>query len=95
MFVGVARVALLIPGNSSLKGKRKVIKSLLDRLRSRFNVSAAEVGDNDLWQRALIGVSLVANDRRFVDAALSKVVEFIEFSGTAQVIDIYTEIVNV
>ncbi|MBF0476497.1 MAG: DUF503 domain-containing protein [Deltaproteobacteria bacterium] len=95
MFVGVARVALLIPGNSSLKGKRKVIKSLLDRLRSRFNVSAAEVGDNDLWQRALIGVSLVANDRRFVDAALSKVVEFIEFSGTAQVVDIYTEIINV
>ncbi|MBF0552293.1 MAG: DUF503 domain-containing protein [Deltaproteobacteria bacterium] len=95
MFVGVARVSLLIPGNSSLKGKRKVIKSLLDRLRSRFNVSAAEVGDNDLWQRALIGVSLVANDRRFVDTVLSKVVEFIEFSGTAQVVDIYTEIINV
>lgn len=74
MVVGVLRLTLYIHGASSLKDKRQVLRKVVDRLRSRFNVSVAEVGDNDNWQRALVGVSAVANDRSFVNEVLDKCV---------------------
>jgi len=72
MVVGVLRLTLYVPGASSLKDKRQVVRKVVDRLRSRFNVSAAEVADNDIWQRAVIGVAAVANDRSFVNEVLDK-----------------------
>ena len=72
MVVGVLRLTLYIPGASSLKDKRQVVRKVVDRLRSRFNVSVAEVGDNDIWQRARIGISAVANDHSFVNEVLDK-----------------------
>ncbi|MEK7774061.1 MAG: DUF503 domain-containing protein, partial [Deltaproteobacteria bacterium] len=56
MVVGICRISLVIHGNASLKGKRQVLKSIIEKVRNRFNVSIAEVGDNDLWQRAELGV---------------------------------------
>ena len=72
MVVGVLRLTLRIEGAASLKDKRQVVRKVVDRLRSRFNVSVAEVGDNDLWQRARIGISAVANDHSFVNEVLDK-----------------------
>lgn len=72
MVVGVLRLTLYIHGASSLKDKRQVLRKVVDRLRSRFNVSVAEVGDNDVWQRAVVGVCAVANDHRFVNEVLDK-----------------------
>ena len=72
MVVGVLRLGLYIHGAASLKDKRQVLRKVIDRLRSRFNVSVAEVGDNDVWQRALVGVCAVANDHRFVNEVLDK-----------------------
>ena len=72
MVVGVLRLTLYIHGAASLKDKRQVVRKILDRLRSRFNVSAAEVGDNDNWQRAVVGVAAVANDHSFVNEVLGK-----------------------
>ena len=72
MVVGVLRLTLYIHGAASLKDKRQVLRKVLDRLRSRFNVSAAEVGDNDNWQRAVVGISAVANDHSFVNEVLDK-----------------------
>ena len=72
MVVGVLRLTLHIPGAASLKDKRQVVRKVVDRLRSRFNVSVAEVGDNDIWQRARIGISAVANDHSFVNEVLDK-----------------------
>lgn len=63
MVVAVCRIALAIPGASSLKAKRMVLRSVLDSARARFNVAIAEVGDQDLWQRASIGFAVVSNDR--------------------------------
>jgi uncharacterized protein YlxP (DUF503 family) len=60
--VGVVTVALRIPESHSLKEKRRVVKALKDRLRSRFNVSVAEVDHQDLWQRATIGIVFVGSD---------------------------------
>ena len=77
MFVGVLRLSLHLPGPGSLKSKRHLLRSAVDRVKARFNVSIAEVGDNDLWQRAVLGVAAVANDRAFVNETLDKVSAFV------------------
>ena len=83
MIVGVCKVELYIPEANSLKAKRKVIKSLKDRVRKKFNVSIAEVELQDLWQRAILGVVTVSNDKKQVDATFSKVISFMEHTDLA------------
>jgi uncharacterized protein YlxP (DUF503 family) len=77
MFVGVLRLTLHLPAPGSLKSKRHLVRSAIDRVKARFNVSIAEVGDNDLWQRSVVGVAAVGNDRAFVNETLDKVADFI------------------
>jgi uncharacterized protein YlxP (DUF503 family) len=74
--VGIARLTYFLPTSHSLKEKRMVVRRIKDRTRQKFNVSIAEVDENDLWQRALIAVALVGNERRFVESALDEVVRF-------------------
>ncbi len=78
MHVGVARVALHLAENSSLKGKRMVLKSIAQRVRNRFNVAVAEVDTQDAWQVATLGIVCVSDDPRHTNEMLSKVLEFIE-----------------
>ncbi|HDR15619.1 MAG TPA: DUF503 domain-containing protein [Desulfobacteraceae bacterium] len=94
MVVGTLRIYLYLHENRSLKGKRKVVRSIIDRVRARFNVSVAEVGSNDKWQSIELGVSTVSNDRRVVDSSLSTVRGFIESLYLAEVIDSEMEIIN-
>ena len=77
MNVGVCKLRLRLPENMSLKGKRQVLKSIITQLRNRFNVSVAEVDDQQLWQLATLGVCFISNDRRYTNEVLSKVVNFI------------------
>ena len=77
MHVGVCRVRFRLPENLSLKGKRRVLKSITTRVGSKFNVSVAEVDDQDLWQLATLGISCVSNDKRHANEVLSRVVNFI------------------
>ena len=77
MNVGVCKIELRLPENLSLKGKRRVLKSITTRVKSRFNVSVAEVGDQDLWQLATLGICCVSNNSRYTNEVLSKVVDFI------------------
>ncbi|MFC1914555.1 DUF503 domain-containing protein [Chloroflexota bacterium] len=77
MNVGVCRVTLRVPENSSLKGKRQVVKSIISHIRSKFNVSVAETYDQDLWQVATIGICCVSNDKRYTNQVLSKVMDFV------------------
>ena len=78
MNIGVLKIHLRIPENMDLKGKRMVIKSIIAQLRNKFNVSAAEVAANDLWQIATIAVCAVSNEQRFTNEVLSKAVNFVE-----------------
>jgi uncharacterized protein YlxP (DUF503 family) len=78
MNVGVATIRLRLPENSSLKGKRSVLKSVIAQVRNKFNVAVAEVDDQDAWQIATIGVSCVSNDSQHTNEVLSKVVSFID-----------------
>jgi uncharacterized protein YlxP (DUF503 family) len=77
MFVGVLRLVLHLPEPGSLKSKRHLLRSALDRVKGKFNVSIAEVGANDLWQRAVVGVAAVGNDHSFVNETLDKVADFV------------------
>ena len=95
MVVGMLKVSMIIPENASLKGKRKVVKSLLGRIRSRYNVAAAEVAGNDLWQRAELGLAVVGNDRRFVNSVLDKLLDYMERETEAEVVDAKMDIQNV
>jgi len=74
---------LSIPGCASLKEKRSVIRSLRDRLRSKFNVSVAETGAQDLHARAELTIALVATDGRFAESVLDKADRFVEQQGEA------------
>jgi uncharacterized protein YlxP (DUF503 family) len=76
--VGVLRLTLFIHENHSLKGKRSVLRRIKARVREKFNVSIAECGDHDMWQRAMLGIAQVGTDQPFVDGALREVVRFIE-----------------
>ena len=78
MFVGVARLTLQISDSGSLKSKRQVLRRVTDRLKARFNVSVAEVEDQDLWQRATIALSVVSSERRHVDEQIQKIIHFVE-----------------
>jgi hypothetical protein len=80
MIVGVCTIELSLPGNDSLKGKRSILKSILARLRQEFNVSVAEVGDNDHWQSAVIGVACVSNGTDYAHRLLTRVVGWLENS---------------
>ena len=92
MVVGVLRLTLVIPGARSLKEKRHAVRKIVDRVRARYNVGIAEVADNDVWQRAVLGVAAVANDRSFVNEVLDKVVRDVEMLGVADLISREMEI---
>ena len=92
MVVGVLRLTFVIPGAQSLKDKRQALRRIIERTRARYNVSVAEVGDNDVWQRALVGVTVVANEHAFVNEVLDKVVRDIEALAVAQLVNREMEI---
>jgi len=77
MVIGVCTIYLAIPANHSLKGKRQVLKSLMARVRHDFNVSIAEVAQQDAWQSATLGVACVSSDPAYAHALLTKVVQAI------------------
>jgi uncharacterized protein YlxP (DUF503 family) len=87
MVVGVARITLALPWNDSLKGKRSVVKSVLERARVRFHVAAAEVADLDAHRRATLGFAVVSNDGRHARSLLDKLVGFVAGASEAQLID--------
>ena len=87
MIVGTLQMQLVVRDAMSLKDKRRVLKSLKDRLHSRFNVSVAETDALDHRQQAFLAVAMVSNDRRFVESALSKVVDHVRAHGGASLID--------
>jgi uncharacterized protein YlxP (DUF503 family) len=96
MNVGVARVSLRIPENMDLKGKRQVLKSIISRVRNKFDVAVAEVDDNDSWQLATIGICCISNNKRHSNRVLSKVVDFIENSRfDVEMLDYSIEIIDI
>jgi uncharacterized protein YlxP (DUF503 family) len=93
--VGTLKLSLYIQNNHSLKEKRKVVKSVVARVRNKFNVSVAEVGSNDKWQMIELGISAVGNDRRFVNSSLDTILSFLESLYLGEIVDSSIEILNI
>lgn len=87
MIVGLLRVELHIPDSRSLKAKRQVLKSLKDRLRSQYNISISEVDHYDLWQRSVLAIAHVSNEKRRANEILSRILSRIEQFGPVRIID--------
>lgn len=95
MNIGVCKVKLRLPENQSLKGKRRVVKSITTRVRNKYNVSIAEIEAQDLWQLAILGITCVSNDSRHANEVLSKVVSFIDsIRGDAELVDYEIEMIH-
>ncbi len=94
MVVGIGRIVYRIHDSQSLKAKRKIVKAIIARLRNRFNASVAEVGANDVYQRAEIGFTMVGNNRMVINSKIDKFFNMAEDLGLAEVIDSEMEIFN-
>ena len=95
MVVGLGTLELYIPGVQGLKEKRGVVRRVVERTRSRFPVSVAEVDHLDLHQKATIGFAVVSNDAKLADSILNRVVDFIEDLHLAQVTKADLEVLHV
>ena len=95
MIVGVQVWELHLPGCHSLKEKRSIIKSIIARTRNTFNAAVAEVDCNDAHQRAVIGFSVVGNDRRKINSDMDKILNFIDNLSLAEIIDSQAEILHI
>tara|TARA_B100000614_G_C14202056_1_gene350217 strand:+ start:138 stop:428 length:291 start_codon:yes stop_codon:yes gene_type:complete len=87
MLVGVMLVEFEIPMANSLKEKRSVLNKMKDRVRNKFNVSIAEVDDQDVWNYTKIGISVVSNQQKFANQVLDKVFDLLESFHDAEIVD--------
>lgn len=94
MVVGALVMTLHLPEAGSLKTKRKVVRSLTDRVRAKFNAAAAEVGSNDLWQRLELGFAVCGNQTGHVSRQLDEIERFVERLALAEVVDVRVEVMN-
>jgi len=92
MTIGVLQLELRIADAMSLKDKRRAIKSLIDRIAHGHNVSIAEVGALDEHRRSILGLAMVSNDRRYVEGALSKLVDFVRIVPQVSLTDYKIEL---
>ena len=95
MNAGICRITIHLSESRSLKDKRRIVKSIISRLRSQYNISIAEVDDQDLWQLVTLGVACVSNHNQHVDETLSKVMNFIVSNySELEIIDHQVEILS-
>jgi len=95
MVVGLGIITFRIHDCRSLKGKRKIVKAIINRIQNRFNVSIAEIGANDIHQRAEIGFALVGNSRPLINSKIDKIFNMAEELGLAEIIDSEMEIMTI
>ena len=91
MHIGVCKIRLRIPDSQSLKAKRRVVKSLISKLKNRFNIAIAEVEALDVHQFAVLAAVSVSNDRAHLNKLISHVVNFVEANVDAELMDYETE----
>lgn len=92
MTVGILSVRIVIRDSHSLKDKRRVISSLKDRIRQRFNVSLSEMGSRDHHQQCLMGIAMVGNDRKHVNSTLCILVNFFKSFPKVELVDYNLEL---
>lgn len=94
MKVGCCSIKFVLHGNRSLKDKRRILRTLKDRVKNKFNISVAEVGDQDLWNRMHIGVAAAGSDARYLEGLLTQVVNFVEEMQFGAMTDYHIEVIH-
>ena len=94
MVIGSGIIVLWIVESRSLKEKRSVLNRLLKRTQNEFNISIAEIGENDNWKKAVIGFSVVGNDRRYINGKIDHILKFVDNLHLAEVLGTKIEITN-
>ena len=92
MFIGICKLELLLPESLSLKDKRQVVRSIIERLKNRFNVSIAEVGHLEALKRTVLGLALVSNETAYLEKMMGKVINFVDADARVQIIGLEKEI---
>jgi uncharacterized protein YlxP (DUF503 family) len=92
--VGVCRIVLALPGVDSLKGKRSIVRRIVDRVRHKFNAAIAEVAEMDAHRRAVLGFAVVSNDARHANSMVDTIVAYVAGATEAMVIDRSMELVH-
>lgn len=95
MVAGLGIIELRLQNCRSLKEKRGLLKGLLNRTQREFNVSLAEVGDNDRWSKALIGFATVSNDRQHLNGRIDRMINFMTESRVAEITGASFELINI
>jgi len=94
LIIGTCRLELALPKNGTLKGKRRVVKSIIDRVRKRYNVAVAEVDCQDRHDLVVLGIACVTNEQRHASQLLAAVVSWIDRNAEGYLIDYYTEVLH-
>ena len=92
MIIGILQLELRISESHSLKEKRMVLKSLKDRLRQRFNISISEIGLQDAWQGAVLGIASIGTDKSYVNGLLSTILDWVAAHRSVELISSHMEI---
>lgn len=92
MFTAICKLDLLLMESTSLKEKRRIVRSIVERLKNRFNISIAEVGHPEALRRTALGLALVSNETAYLERMLDKVINFVESDPRVQIIDLDREI---
>lgn len=93
MIAGICKIDIAISGARSLKAKRQVLRKVKDRVKAKFNVSIAEVGNHDIYQTATIGIAVMSSDSKHADSQLSSVIRFVE--GIVEIRHVSTEVIKI
>lgn len=92
MIIGICTCEIFIFNANSLKSKRSVVKSIIEKSKNRFNISIAEVGEYDKWQKSIIAFSTISNDQKIVEETIEKVINFFDSYSEIEIINIKREI---
>lgn len=91
MMVGILTLMYHLPNSHNLKNKRQTLQSFKQILRKKFNISIAEIGYHDLWQKSLIGISMISNNQKIIDKIFNKVIKEIEYHNKGYILNYHTE----
>jgi uncharacterized protein YlxP (DUF503 family) len=94
MFIGVLKAELFLSEPQSLKDKRRIVKSLKEKLKNKFNMAVAETGELDSWNHCELGIVCISNESGHADSMMNSAVNFIEAQGTVELIGVHTEIIH-
>ncbi|MBM3248271.1 MAG: DUF503 domain-containing protein [Candidatus Omnitrophica bacterium] len=92
MTIGLLQLIIKIPGSNSLKEKRRVLHSLRDKLRDKYNISITEIEDQDKWQKSTLAIAKVDQERKMIDTSFGNIVDYIRNSNSVEILDYQIEL---